>query len=365
MTYKIFFATINEGLDDMSNTNAEKIYKLVGAEAVLTSSPDLRQYLTGMSTSFGYVVTDCEGTTFYTDPRYIEGAKNFLKDSDITVKLYEGKLDDILKGYKQVAIPIGRTLYNDYARLKATKVEIVDSLPAFTSAMSVKEDYELDNIREACKIADVSFLELLPKVKEGISENDFAAELEYLMRVNGASGTSFETIAAFGENSSVPHHETGMRKLKYGDVVLVDFGCKYGGYCSDCTRTFLFGDDGNHADFKKTYKQVLEAHMLVKDELYSGISGWAADGIARNKLAQNGLDKYFSHTLGHGIGINVHEYPILSPYSTDTLKDRMVFSDEPGVYIEGEYGIRIEDTIALIEGKVESMTDSDKKLTIL
>ncbi|MDE6867677.1 MAG: aminopeptidase P family protein [Clostridia bacterium] len=337
---------------------------MVGAEAVLTEAADLRKYLTGISTSFGYVVSDENGSVFYTDTRYLEGAANALKGSEITVKKYE-KLEDILKPYKQVAIPVGRTLYNDYLKLKSYGLDIVDSTPAFVSAMAVKEDYELALIERACSIADRALISLLDSIKEGMSENDVAAHLEYLMRKFGASGTSFETIVAFGKNSSVPHHETGMRKLKFGDVILIDYGCKYGGYCSDCTRTYLFGDDKKHEDFKKAYASVLQAHNLVKEEITCGMTGAEADAVAREYLKKHGLDKYFTHSLGHGIGINVHEFPMLSPKSRDVLLNGMVFSDEPGVYLEGEYGIRIEDSVTLDEGKAVSLTDTDRKLTVL
>ncbi len=346
-------------------TNATKIYKLIGAEAVLTEAEDLRKYLTGFSSSYGYVLSDANGTVFYTDSRYVEGASAFLKDTDICVKQFTGSIEELLKGYKEVAVPLGRTLYCDYEKLNSAGLKIVDSLPAFTQAMSVKQSYELDLIEKACKIADDAFTSLKGKIKEGMSENEVAALLEYEMRKFGASGTSFDTIVAFGKNSSVPHHETGLSKLKFGDVVLIDFGCKFKGYCSDCTRTMLFGDDKKHNEFKEAYLKVLEAHMLAKDKITCNMSGAEADAIARNCLKKHGLDKYFTHSLGHGIGINIHEFPRLSPKSSDTLLNDMVFSDEPGVYFEGEYGIRIEDTVTLKDGRVLSLTDSDKKLTIL
>ena len=349
----------------MAHTNANKIYGLIKAEAVLTQAEDLRKYLTGIETSFGYVLSDKEGTTFYTDARYLEGAEKSLKNTGISVVQFVSPLENLLKKYRQVAVPVGKMLVPDYEKLKSTGLEIVDSFPAFTAAMSVKEDYESAYIEKACEIADKAFTALLGDIKEGMTENEVAALLEYLMRKFGASGTSFATIVAFGENSSVPHHETGLRKLKSGDIVLIDFGCKYGGYCSDCTRTFLFGEDGKHGDFKKAYGHVLEAHMLVKEEVISGMTGKTADAVARDCLKNYGLDKLFTHSLGHGIGINVHEFPYISPKSEDILKDGMVFSDEPGVYIAGSFGIRIEDTVTLKDGKIVSLTDSDKKLMIL
>lgn len=344
--------------------NANKIFGATDAQAAVTSQEDLRLYLTGFQSSFGYVVTDENGTSFYTDPRYLEGANLALSGKGIAVKEYRS-LEEILQSYKKIAVPLDRTLYPEYVKLKSFGVELVDSTAAFTQAMAVKEDYELESIGKACEITDRAFESLLPVVKEGMSENEIAAELEYLMRKYGASGTSFDTIVAFGEGSSVPHHETGSRKLKFGDIVLIDFGCKVSGYCSDCTRTFLFGDDGKHDDFKKAYARVFEAHMQVKQRLTAGMTGKQADAIARDYLANYGLDRYFTHSLGHGIGVNIHEYPRLSSRSDDELVNDMVFSDEPGVYFAGEFGIRIEDTVTLKDGKVISLTDSDKKLRII
>lgn len=346
-------------------TNAQTIFNAVGAEAVLTEQPDLRRYLTGLETSFGYVLSDKNGNTFYTDTRYLEGATAALKGTDIAVKKFEAPLENLLKGYKEVAVPLSRTTYPMYKRLEDANLKVVDSEKAFENAMIKKQPYELDFIRKACEITDKSFGTLLTRIKEGMSENEVAAELEYLLRKNGASGTSFATIVAFGENSSVPHHETGVRKLKFGDIVLIDFGCKVGGYCSDCTRTFLFGDDKKHEEFKKAYAHVLKAHMLVKEKVTDGTTGSEADAIARGYLKEHGLDKYFTHSLGHGIGVNIHESPMLSPKSQSILKDGMVFSDEPGVYFEGDFGIRIEDTVTLSGGKVISLTDSNKNLTVL
>lgn len=350
----------------MAYTNAKKIYGRVGAEAVLTEQSDLRQYLTGFESSFGYVLSDKNGSAFYTDPRYIEGATAALADTDIAVKIFEGSLEKLLKPYKQVAIPLSKTYYTEWKRLADAGLEIVDSEQAFIEEMSVKQPYELEAIEKACEITDKAFNALLSEIKEGMSENDLAAELEYLMRKYGASGTSFSTISAFGENSSVPHHETGLRKLKFGDIILLDFGCKFGGYCSDCTRTFLFGDDKKHEKFKTVYAEVLIAHELVKENLRAGMTGREADDIARSHLKKSDLAQYFTHSLGHGVGLQIHEYPLLTPRGEEVLKDGMVFSDEPGVYLKGEFGIRIEDTVRLEEGKAVSfMGETERNLIIL
>lgn len=351
----------------MVNNAIKKIYEAAGAEALVTAQDDLRFYLTGFQSSFGIVVADSEKTTFYTDARYLEAAGKSLSGSGITVAEYPRgtKLCDLFKGYKSLAVPFNRITADDYRTLTAAGYDLADSAAAFKTAMAVKTADEIAKIFLACKAADEAFYDLLPQIKEGMTENEVAALLEYLMRVHGASGTSFETICAFGANGSVPHHETGTAKLRFGDAVLIDFGCKVGGYCSDCTRTFLFGDDGKHGEFKELYEKVLTAHMLVKEQFTAGMTGKQGDAIARDYLEKFDLAQYFTHSLGHSLGINIHESPNLSPNDENVFLNGMVFSDEPGIYIAGKLGIRIEDTVTLSGGKVVSLTNSDKKLTVL
>ncbi|MCD8200915.1 MAG: aminopeptidase P family protein [Clostridia bacterium] len=348
-------------------SNAQKLYEGLKADAVLTEQADLRRYLTGFEAEFGYVLTDKNGTRFFTDTRYTEAAGKYFADTDIEVVLFErgATAYSLLEGYKSVAIPVEMTLAPVYNELVKRGYEIVDSSKAIIDAMCVKSDAELENISVACDIADKAIEKLYGTIKEGMTETETAAELEYYMRAMGASGTSFDTIVGFGPNGSMPHYETGNRKLKFGDVVLIDYGCKYHGYCSDSTRTFLFGDDGKHEDFKEKYGIVLDSQLIALDGIRSGMTGKQADALARDHLAKYGLDKYFTHSLGHGLGLNIHEAPRLSPSSDDVLKDGMVFSDEPGVYFESGYGIRIEDTLVLVGGRAQRVTKSDKKLIIV
>lgn len=346
---------------------AKSILEATGADALVTSAADLRFYLTGFSSSFGIVIADSDKTVFYTDSRYLEAAEKQLAGSGVSVCEYEkGSLyGKLLKGFGTVAVPFDRLTAREYIAYKDAGFGLIDSTPHFEKKMAVKSEEEIANISLACAATDRAFSELLPAIKEGVSENELAAMLEYLMRVHGASGVSFETICAFGPNGSVPHHETGTTVLKYGDPILIDFGCKINGYCSDCTRTFLFGDDKKHEEFKRLYERVLAAHMLVKEQFHSGMTGKEGDAIARDYLAKYGLAKYFTHSLGHSLGINIHESPNLTPSDENVFRDGMVFSDEPGVYIAGKAGIRIEDTVTLEGGNVKSLTNSDKNLLIL
>lgn len=333
----------------------QRIFAQTGADALFLEQDFLRRYITGFYSTDGYVVYDGKTCTFVADLRYFEAAGEALKDS--AIRVVEGSFDralSLVAGCKTLGVPYPFVSRAACAKLEERGFALTDCMPALREAMKVKSAYELDCIARACDMAEEGLLHTLPRIKEGMTERELAAVLEYEMRMQGADGTSFETIVAFGKGSSVPHHETGDTKLKFGDVVLIDFGCKTQGYCSDCTRTFLFGDDGRHEAFKKTYAAVLEAHERVKETLVSGMTGREADAIARDLFAAKGLDQYFTHSLGHGIGLQIHEYPVLAPRGEEVLTDGMVFSDEPGLYFAGEYGIRIEDSICLENGKVRS-----------
>ncbi len=325
------------------------------------------RYVTGFAPENGAVLVDKNGVTLYTDSRYIEAAEKLFAGTEVTPVLWgKTKISDILKNYKIVAVSFDETSHSDFLKLEKIGVKLVEADSTLFPLMETKNEWELACIQKACEIAEDAFNELLPEIQEGMTETEVAALLEYKMRKLGAQGTSFDTIVAFGAHAAVPHHETGETKLQFGDEILIDFGCKVNGYCSDITRTFLFGDDGKHEEFKKAYQAVLTAHELVKENLVSGMTGIEADAIARNHLTACGYGELFTHSLGHGIGLRVHERPSLSIKGEQVLCDGMVFSDEPGVYKAGEYGIRIEDTVTLKDGKVKSfMSKTDRNLIIL
>ncbi len=343
-----------------------KIYKNSGTDALFIECDFIRRYLTGFYSTDGYVILDESGCKFVADPRYFEAAEKQLRGT--AVEVIEGSYAlalELLQGKKTVGVPYPFTDVASYERL-GKDFELVDCMPVLREAMIYKSEEELSLIQRACDIAEDGFLELLPALKEGMTESEAAALLEYNMRRHGASGTSFETICAFGPHGSVPHYETGNAKLKFGDAVLIDFGCKVEGYCSDITRTFLFGDDGKHGEFKEAYEAVLAAHDLVRETLVAGMTGREGDAIARDHLKKFGLEKYFTHSLGHGIGLQIHEYPNLSPRSEQKIENGMVFSDEPGVYIAGVLGIRIEDSMYMKGGRTHSfMKKTEKKLLVL
>ncbi len=348
-------------------TNGKKALQFCATEAIATSCEHMIRYMTGFVAENGFVIVDKTGTTLYTDKRYIEAAEKLFVGTDVTPTLYsQAVVMERLKGYKTVGVSFTWLSHIEFLAFEKEGIKLVDVDEGLSKAMSVKNDFELACIQKACEIAEDAFNALLPEIKEGMTETEVAALLEYNMRKRGAEGLSFETIVAFGAHAAVPHHVTGETKLQFGDEILIDFGCRVQGYCSDITRTFLFGDDHKHEEFKKAYDHVLTAHNLAQEKIVAGMTGKQADAIARDYLAEQGLGELFIHSLGHGIGLNVHEAPALSPKREQVLENGMVFSDEPGVYVAGEYGIRIEDTVTLQNGKVKSfMSKTQKTLIIL
>ena len=348
-------------------TNGKKVLKQSGCDAVYVACEFLMRYIAGFEAENGCLIVDKTGTTLYTDNRYMEAALKLTEGTDVTPVLYkQSEVLERLATYEKVGISFNQTSHIEFVTLEKAGAKMVNIDDALNQLMTVKNDWELSNVQRACEIAEDAFLELLPQIKEGMTETEVAALLEYNMRKRGAQGLSFATIVAFGAHAAVPHHETGETKLRFGDEILIDFGCKVNGYCSDITRTFLFGDDGKHEEFKKAYEAVLTAHELVKKTVKSGMTGKEADAVARDYLTEHGYGELFTHSLGHGIGLNVHEYPGVHRRSETVLEDGMVFSDEPGVYEAGKYGIRIEDTVTLKDGKIVSfMSKTDRKLTII
>ncbi len=324
------------------------------------------RYITGFVAENGLVIVDGDGTTLYTDKRYIEAAEKQFQGTEVTPVLYtQQEALDRLKGYESVGVSFRELSHEEYLALEKAGVKLVDITEPFASAMTVKNEWELSCIKRACEIAEDAFNALLPQIEEGMTETEVAALLEYEMRRRGAEGLSFETIVAFGAHAAVPHHVTGDTKLAFGDEILIDFGCRVQGYCSDITRTFLFGDDGRHEEFKRAYECVLTAHERVLAQGRSRMTGKEVDAIARDYLTEQGFGELFTHSLGHGIGLNVHEMPVLTPRREQALEDGMVFSNEPGVYEAGKYGIRIEDTVTLEKGKIKSLMGKTQKALII
>ncbi len=227
-----------------------------------------------------------------------------------------------------------------------------------------KDETELFYIQKSCQIAVQSLRETVQYIKPGVSEREIALELEYRMRKNGASGPSFDTIVASGMRSALPHGVASGRILKEGEPVTVDFGAIYEGYCSDMTRTFFVGEPS--AQLKNIYMAVFNAQKAALENFFVGISSFELDRIARNVLEESGYGKFFTHALGHGVGIEIHEGITIGRKKSTPIEPGMVFSIEPGVYIEGVGGVRIEDLVYCSNDGIVNLTaDFEKELAIL
>lgn len=247
--------------------------------------------------------------------------------------------------------------FNDY--------EIVDITTELIKLRVEKSTYEIDNIIIAQRIAEKSLEELKSMLKAGVSEREIAAKLEYLMKLNGSTQTAFETIVAFGENSALPHAKSGEKKLKLGDIVLIDFGATYNNYRSDMTRSFVYGQCSDK--IKEIYNIVLDANISTISAIGNKMKCTEIDSVARDIIDKSGYGKYYIHSTGHGVGIDIHEEPYISQNSkvVGQLTEGMVVTVEPGIYIEGLGGIRIEDMIVVKDGKALNLTTTNKNLEIL
>lgn len=334
--------------------------------ALLITDRQTRKYLTGVDIAEGFLVVSDDLTTL-TDARYFSAAKITLSVAGVKAQLYTG--EESLKRFlqskkiKTLCVDFNKTTVNEYKRYSALGCKIKDCSKMLERSLSIKTQSELEKIKRACEIAQKTYYAAIKEVKVGITELWLKERIEKLYFEYGADGVAFETIVAFGENGAVPHHQTGETVLTKDVPILIDMGCTVGGFCSDLTRTAFFGRPSEK--FFKCYEAVKQANLIAMRNITDKTTARQADGFAREYLKEKGLEKFFTHSLGHGLGLRVHEYPTLSKRKNYSLKNDMVFTIEPGVYIDGEFGIRIEDTVALINGKVERFYTDDKELLII
>jgi len=244
-----------------------------------------------------------------------------------------------------------------YPDMKITVTDAVDMLRI------IKDDDELEKMRESSRLNDMALEYAFSKVREGMTEKELAAYVAEGFEKAGASGQSFGAIVAFGENAADPHHGTGNTRLKKGDCVLIDMGCVWEGYCSDMTRTKFFGEVTDEQ--RKVYETVKEANMIAKELIRPGVRFCDIDAAARDHIAAAGYGEYFTHRLGHGIGLTEHEPKDVGPANTDTVQPGMVFSIEPGIYLPGKFGVRIEDLVTVTEDGYECLNKDSRELQII
>ncbi|MFO7975883.1 MAG: Xaa-Pro peptidase family protein [Candidatus Hydrogenedentota bacterium] len=338
-------------------------------DAFFSLSPPANQYLSGFSGSTSAIIVTQTEALFLCDFRYTEQAEEQIKD--LAVEEVSGSAPTRL-GERLTALGVKTAVFEPQTITVAEVNEIGEACSAtlkpdkdLVSALrQVKEPTEIETIREASALAEGVLVDLVEELRVGITEREVAARFEYEFKRRGATGASFDTIVLFGARSSLPHGAPGDARLKTGDVVLIDFGCRCNGYCSDLTRTYAFGTIPGQW-FEGAYDLVLTAQRIALEAVRAGISARELDATARDLIKAAGHGDHFGHGLGHGVGIEIHEAPRLNRESESILEPGMVITIEPGVYLPGEGGIRIEDLVAVTEDGCRMLSETPKELKVI
>lgn len=327
-------------------------------------------YLTGFNGTSGWVVTGPRVKALFTDARYHIVAKKVLPKGWTIVDTTNGfkpAWEMFIKKNRVVQCGVeGHDITHEFFnQLKKISpgVKFVDIGNEFSKQRIVKKPEEIAAIKKAQEITDRIFIALRGELIKGVTESAIAWKIECLAREFGAQDISFPAIVAFGENSAAPHHNSGSRKLKKGDVVLIDMGVLYNGYCSDMTRMYFTAEPT--AEQKFVYNTVREAQEKAEAFVRDGVTGVSADAIARDVITQAGYGDCFGHSLGHGIGLEVHELPNLSKRYKEKIPAGTVVTVEPGIYLEGKFGVRLEDMVLVKKNGVGMLTESSKEIHII
>ncbi len=342
----------------------KKIIEELQADAFLVTSLVNVRYLCGFTGSNGFLLISDTHETLFSDSRYIEqGLEETLGEIDVFLSQgFKGLTG--LSGFNKInylGFESGNVSHSEFIILNEILTERTTLMPTngvIEKIRSIKDKSEIDFIKDAALLADKAIVQALDLLEPGISESDVAWGIEKFLKENGADGIAFDTIVATGVNSSKPHHRAGTTVVKQGDPLVIDMGASVNGYNSDITRTVLV--EGSDEQFNRIYGSVLEAQMAAINAVKEGVSGKELDSVARKVIGDRGYGENFSHGLGHGIGLAVHEMPMVVPSSETLIEDGMIFTVEPGVYIPGWGGIRIEDMILLESGQVSTLTNSPK-----
>ena len=354
-------------------TNLEKYLSLLDKgsyDGLLLTSPISRKYCAEFNVDEGVAIVTRKGCRYYTDSRYIETAEKNLKGFEVRMVSkdngYIKQLNEAISefevftlGFEEDFLTVAE--FRGYEeKLNARLVPCQKDINAFRV---VKEEYELQRMRGAQAITDRSFTEVCKRIKAGMSEKELCAELIYCLYKNGAEGLSFAPIVVSGPNTSMPHGVPGERKLQAGDFITMDFGVVYKDYCSDMTRTVALGYATD--EMKQVYETVLKAQLAGIAVTKAGVTGQAIDGAARKLIADAGYGAYFGHGYGHCLGLQIHEAPNCNPSNDKPMPAGCVSSAEPGIYLPGKFGVRIEDCVIIKEDGVEDLAHSPKELIIL
>ncbi len=343
----------------------EKLRTLKVDAFLITSLTHLR-YLFGFTGSNGLAVVLPGRAVFITDNRYRDQVRDEVKNADIfitsTSLLDELHRSEALGQAQRVAFEAAHTTVAQWRTLtgKFPQTAFLATEKILEKITATRTKEELEATRTACEIACTVWRQLVPGIRPGISENDLAAEISYLGRKAGAEGDAFEPIVASGWRSALPHGLASRKKLAPGEFVVIDFGFRYQGFCSDITRTVFIGEP--QAGQRALYAAVLQANRLAREAARAGLPCVELDAVARNYLKEQGYEKEFSHSLGHGLGIDVHSMPGVGARSQDVLETGHVITIEPGVYLPDNGGVRIEDDILITENGSELLTPLDREL---
>ena len=340
-----------------------------GLDAILVSTPENRRYLSGFTGSAGYLVVSRDRAVLATDFRYIEQAGIQSPDFDVVTAGTDWSwLLDLLKdqaGHKisfeshHMSVATYRHITEAIQQLPSNgKPSLIATVGMVDELRTVKDGGEVDLLRKAVDVADAAMEAVSPTIQPGETEREVAWRLEKAMREKGADSVSFDTIVAAGPSGAMPHHRPSDRAISSGEPIVIDMGAKVGGYCSDITRTVCVGEPDEK--FRKIYDIVLGAQLTAIATVGVGMSGGDADDLARVVIAEAGYGDSFGHSLGHGVGLAIHEYPRVGPKSNHNLEEGMVFTVEPGIYLSGWGGVRIEDMVILEKEGAKVLSKSAK-----
>lgn len=343
-------------------------------DALIVTEPRNMRYVSGFIGSTGMAVITPSESMLFVDGRYTTQAREQAGGFEV-IECSEGFANELAKhGYGRVGFEAQYTSVRQHEKMREVVcgADFFDAGHIIEDMRLIKEPCEIEKITRAAEIADKAFSHIRGYIKEGVRECDVAIELEFYMKRSGAERLAFDVIVASGARSALPHGEPSDKKIQSGDLVLLDFGAVCEGYCSDISRTIVVGEPSRRVNVNPDvlYKQreifdvVIAAQETALGMIKSGVRACDVDAAARDVIKQAGYGDYFSHSLGHGVGLNVHEKPRLSQKDETVLKAGMVVTVEPGVYIPDFGGVRIEDLVLVLEDGVRNFTGADKKIIL-
>ncbi|MFO7996144.1 MAG: Xaa-Pro peptidase family protein [Dehalococcoidia bacterium] len=341
-----------------------------GLDGLLVSRPENLRYLSGFTGSPGLLFISGQHAILATDFRYVQQARGESSGFEIIQTKRElrdwfpGLVSDL--GWHKLGFEADYVSYDGHQQFRRAietrqvNVELVPTSGLVEHLRSMKEPEELRLINKAVALADAAFEQAKAVIRAGVTEKEAAWEIEKFLRQEGSEGTPFEIIVAAGSNSALPHARPTERTICAGEPILLDMGARISGYCSDLSRTLFLGETDK--TMREIYDIVLKAQTAAVEGVRSGMKASQADKLARSVIEQAGYGEDFGHGLGHGVGLAVHEFPALGPASSDSLADGMVFTMEPGIYLAGQGGVRIEDMVVLENGKARVLSRVEKGL---